>query len=118
MDEKMTDKQFDKILKMVAMILDGCKDLKRQKLKLRNFWKRKSLLSNQQGVQNGGGKPPLFYDKFMTSRNKKEEPLNFQRFHGGDDGSRTRVRKHFHENFSERSLCFKTSPLLTPKSRL
>lgn len=25
--EDMTDKQFDKILKMVSMILDGCKDL-------------------------------------------------------------------------------------------
>ena len=25
--EEMTDKQFDKILKMVSMILDGCKDL-------------------------------------------------------------------------------------------
>lgn len=24
---EMTDKQFDKILKMVSMILDGCKDL-------------------------------------------------------------------------------------------
>lgn len=39
-------------------------------------------------------------------------------YHGGDDGSRTRVRKHFHETFSERSLCFKISPLSTPKSRL
>ena len=37
---------------------------------------------------------------------------------GGDDGSRTRVRKHFPETFSERSLCFKISPLSTPKSRL
>ena len=25
--EEITDKQFDKILKMVSMILDGCKDL-------------------------------------------------------------------------------------------
>lgn len=33
MDE-MTDKQFDKILKMVAMILDGCKDLEEAKAKV------------------------------------------------------------------------------------
>lgn len=32
--EVMTDKQFDKILKMVAMILDGCKDLDEAKLKV------------------------------------------------------------------------------------
>lgn len=25
--EIMTDKQFDKVLKMISMILDGCKDL-------------------------------------------------------------------------------------------
>jgi hypothetical protein len=30
-------------------------------------------------------------------------------FFGGDDGNRTRVRKHFHETFSERSFCFKIS---------
>ena len=27
MVEVMTDKQFDKIIKMISMILDGCKDL-------------------------------------------------------------------------------------------
>ncbi len=32
--EVMTDKQFDKILKMVAMILDGCKDLSEAKEKV------------------------------------------------------------------------------------
>ena len=34
MEEKMTDKQFEKILKMVAMILDGCKDLDEAKEKV------------------------------------------------------------------------------------
>ena len=34
MNELMTDKQFDKILKMVAMILDGCKDLEEAKAKV------------------------------------------------------------------------------------
>lgn len=34
MEEKMTDKQFDKILKMVSMILDGCKDLEEAKKKI------------------------------------------------------------------------------------
>ena len=34
MTEIMTDKQFDKILKMVSMILDGCKDLDEAKAKV------------------------------------------------------------------------------------
>ena len=34
MEEIMTDKQFDKILKMVSMILDGCKDLDEAKEKV------------------------------------------------------------------------------------
>ena len=32
--EQMTDKQFDKILKMVSMILDGCKNLEEAKEKV------------------------------------------------------------------------------------
>ncbi len=32
--EVMTDKQFEKILKMVSMILDGCKDLEEAKKKV------------------------------------------------------------------------------------
>lgn len=32
--ENMTDKQFDKILKMVSMILDGCKDIDEAKEKV------------------------------------------------------------------------------------
>jgi len=34
MEDVMTDKQFDKILKMVSMILDGCKDLEEAKEKV------------------------------------------------------------------------------------
>ena len=34
MTEITTDKQFDKILMMVAMILDGCKDLEEAKKKV------------------------------------------------------------------------------------
>ena len=34
MEGIMTDKQFDKILKMVSMILDGCKDLDEAKEKV------------------------------------------------------------------------------------
>ena len=34
MEEQITDKQFDKILKMVSMILDGCKDLNEAKAKI------------------------------------------------------------------------------------
>ena len=34
MVEIMTDKQFDKIIKMISMILDGCKDLDEAKRKI------------------------------------------------------------------------------------
>ncbi len=34
MAEVMTDKQFDKIIKMISMILDGCKDLDEAKRKV------------------------------------------------------------------------------------
>lgn len=34
MAEIMTDKQFDKIIKMISMILDGCKDLDEAKRKI------------------------------------------------------------------------------------
>lgn len=33
----MTDKQFDKILKMVSMILDGCKDIEEAKEKVKEL---------------------------------------------------------------------------------
>lgn len=35
--DDMTDKQFDKILKMVSMILDGCKDLEEAKAKVKEL---------------------------------------------------------------------------------
>ena len=44
-----------------------------------------------------------------TSAGKKIEVLLLQYllfFSGGDGESRTRVRKHFHRTFSERSQCF------------
>ena len=34
MPEVMTDKQFDKIMKLFRMVLDGCKDLEEAKEKL------------------------------------------------------------------------------------
>lgn len=37
MEEIMTDKQFDKILEMVSMILDGCKDLDEAKEKVKQL---------------------------------------------------------------------------------
>lgn len=37
MEEVMTDKQFDKILKMVSMILDGCNDLDEAKAKIKEL---------------------------------------------------------------------------------
>lgn len=36
-ENEMTDKQFDKILAMVLMILDGCKDLEEAKRKIREL---------------------------------------------------------------------------------
>ena len=35
--EEMTDKQFDKILKMVLMILDGCNDIEEAKEKVKEL---------------------------------------------------------------------------------
>lgn len=35
--EVMTDKQFDKIMKMVSMILEGCKDLDEAKEKIKEL---------------------------------------------------------------------------------
>lgn len=37
MEDKMTDKQFEKILKMIGMILDGCKDLDEAKEKIKEL---------------------------------------------------------------------------------
>lgn len=37
MSDNMTDKQFDKILKMVAMILDGCENLEEAKEKVKEL---------------------------------------------------------------------------------
>lgn len=34
MEENMTDKQYDGILQMIGMILDGCKDLEEAKEKI------------------------------------------------------------------------------------
>lgn len=34
MAEVMTDKQYDKIMKMIRMVLDGCKDLEEAKRKV------------------------------------------------------------------------------------
>ena len=33
----MTDKQFDKIIKMIRMVLDGCKDLEEAKKKVQKL---------------------------------------------------------------------------------
>lgn len=37
MEDKMTDKQFDKIFQMFEMILDGCKDLDDAKRKVKEL---------------------------------------------------------------------------------
>ena len=59
MDEVMTDKQFDKILKMVSMILDGCSDLDEAKAKIKELSEdQKKEKPNEQtgeGVTRKGG---------------------------------------------------------------
>ena len=60
-----------------------------------------------------GSTPVNFY-----LRRKKTRLMRVYCVYGGDGGSRTHVRKHFHKTFSERSWCFVVSPLYTPISRL
>ncbi len=38
---QMTDKQFDKIIKMIRMVLDGCKDLEEAKRKVDELIEKK-----------------------------------------------------------------------------
>lgn len=42
MVDVMTDKQFDKIIKMIRMVLDGCKDLDEAKKKVDELMEEKS----------------------------------------------------------------------------
>lgn len=39
MEEGMTDKQFDKVLKMILLILEGCKDIEEAKEKIKDLLK-------------------------------------------------------------------------------
>ena len=59
MEDNMTDKQFEKILKMVEMILDGCKDLDEAKAKVKELTedqkKEKSAEQPTGYKQRGGG---------------------------------------------------------------
>lgn len=53
MSEEMTDKQFDKILKMVSMILDGCKDIEEAKEKVAELLEdQKKEKPNDQVLEN------------------------------------------------------------------
>lgn len=47
MDENMTDKQFDKIIQMIEMILDGCIDLDDAKRKIKELREGKTKDSEQ-----------------------------------------------------------------------
>ena len=38
---QMTDKQFDKIIKMIRMVLDGCKDLEEAKQKVEEMLEKR-----------------------------------------------------------------------------
>lgn len=47
MTEIMTDKQFDKIIKMIRMVLDGCKDLDEAKKKVDELMEEQKDKSNK-----------------------------------------------------------------------
>ena len=48
MTEAMTDKQFDKIIKMFSMILDGCKDLEEAKKKIAELMDERKKSSREE----------------------------------------------------------------------
>ena len=48
MTEAMTDKQFDKIIKMISMILDGCKDLEEAKKKIAELMDERKKSSREE----------------------------------------------------------------------
>ena len=45
---QMTDKQFDKIIKMIRMVLDGCKDLEEAKQKVEELLEDKKKSKRRQ----------------------------------------------------------------------
>lgn len=55
MADNMTDKQFEKILKMVEMILDGCKDLDEAKAKVKELTEDQKKEKSAGYKQRGGG---------------------------------------------------------------
>ena len=55
MADNMTDKQFEKILKMVEMILDGCKDLDEAKAKVKELTEDQKKEKPTGYKQRGGG---------------------------------------------------------------
>ena len=44
----MTDKQFDKIIKMISMILDGCEDLEDAKKKIAELMDERKKSSREE----------------------------------------------------------------------
>ena len=54
MADNMTDKQFEKILKMVEMILDGCKDLDEAKAKVKELTEKRKVGRIADRVQTEG----------------------------------------------------------------
>lgn len=81
MEEVMTDKQFDKILKMVSMILDGCNDLDEAKAKIKELSEdqKKEKPNEQKGdgvTRRGGGlaKAAPTVKIIIHYKEKKEKP--------------------------------------------
>ena len=76
-------------------------------------------------IKNGQCEIPCYRTKPNQRRDIRHFEKNSPEYilysgpgYGGDGESRTRVRKHFHRTFSERSQCFKISPPWPPINML
>lgn len=91
MADNMTDKQFEKILKMVEMILDGCKDLDEAKAKVKELTedqKKKSRQNSRQGTNRGAaGLPPKPQTVYIDIIARKCGKVNIIQYGGSTNGA-------------------------------
>ena len=64
---QMTDKQFDKIIKMIRMVLDGCKDLDEAKKKVEELLEDQHEKGESQKSRRSAPAGLLVYDAFFAS---------------------------------------------------
>lgn len=91
MADNMTDKQFEKILKMVEMILAAAKTLTKQKQRLRNLQKtrkKKSRQNSRQGTNRGAaGLPPKPQTVYIDIISRKRGKVNTIQYGGKRNGN-------------------------------